>query len=69
MKKQQGYTVTVLLLIILTLVGATGWGLNIYKLTQCNFESPYKCEVLRVIGLIPPIGAVMGYVNISDTEE
>ena len=32
-----------------------GYGLNAYKLTQCDFESPYKCEVVHGVGLVPPL--------------
>ena len=35
-------------------------GKNILKLKQCVFISPIKCEVIYVIGLFPPIGAVTG---------
>jgi len=35
-----------------------GYGLNAYKLTQCDFESPYKCEVVHGVGLVPPLWVV-----------
>lgn len=28
---------------------------NIYKLTQCDFKSDYKCEILHWIGIFPPL--------------
>lgn len=37
--------------------------MNIYKLTQCDFEAPYKAEVIRVVGIIPPVGAIFGYMD------
>ena len=44
----------------------TGWVFNIYKLaTECDFVAPYKCEVVRVIGLVPPIGAVVGWIDLG----
>jgi len=52
--------------IIIILLCVWGWGSNLYKLTQCNFDAPYKCEVLRTIGIIPPIGIFMGYFDIDD---
>ena len=30
------------------------WGVNLWKLTQCDFEAPYKCEVTHGVGLYPP---------------
>lgn len=45
---------------------ATGWGLNMYKFVKCDFEAPYKAEILRGIGIIPPIGAIMGWIHIED---
>ncbi len=29
------------------------WPVNIYNLTQCDFEAPYKCEAMGVVGVIP----------------
>jgi len=55
-----------LLVILFVLVIGTGWVKNILKLTQCDFISPIKCEVIHVIGLFPPIGAVTGWVNIEE---
>lgn len=44
-----------------------GWIANIYKLTQCDFDTPLKTEVFRSIGiLIFPVGIVMGYVEMED---
>ena len=43
-----------------------GWAVNIYKLTQLDFESPYKAEAIRAVGLIPPVGAVIAWFDIED---
>lgn len=44
-----------------------GWVANIYKLTNCDFEAPYKAETLRIVGVVAfPIGIVLGYVCIED---
>ena len=29
------------------------WIGNLYKLTQCDFEKPYKCEIIHAVGIIP----------------
>jgi len=36
------------------LITLTAFGINIKKLTECDFESPYKCEIIHGIGLFPP---------------
>jgi hypothetical protein len=32
---------------------AVSWFVNIYNLTQCDYEAPYKCEAMGVVGVIP----------------
>lgn len=34
------------------------WGTNLYKLTQCDFEAPYKGEIIHAVGIIPPASLV-----------
>lgn len=47
-------------------LAATGWVLNVYKLaTVCDFQTPYKCEVIRAVGILPPIGAIVGYIDLG----
>lgn len=47
-----------------------GYVANIYKLTKCDFDTPLKAETIRVIGIVvPPMGAVIGYVNIDDARK
>lgn len=48
MKKQRGYT----LIDILVMFFVVAWIWNLVKLTSCDFESPYKCEVLHGIGVV-----------------
>lgn len=51
---------------IFIVLSITGWVKNIIKLTKCDFERPYKAEIIHGIGLFPPIGAVCGWINIKD---
>ncbi len=44
-----------------------GWVMNCYKFTQLDFQRPIRAEILRGIGIIPPIGAVLGWIHINDT--
>lgn len=53
----------VLLLIIV--IGAVGWIKNLIKLTDCDFVAPYKCEVVHVVGIVPPVGAVTGWLDMG----
>ena len=54
------------MLVITILIGAL-WVTNIVRLTQLDFEAPYKAEVIRSIGVvIVPVGAVLGLVDIAD---
>ena len=52
---------------VIIIAGAIGWGMNIYKMiNECDFESPYKCELVRGVGtVVPIIGAVTGYMDIE----
>lgn len=45
-----------------------GYIKNVIALAGCSFHGPsYKAEVLRTIGVfVPPIGAVEGYLTITD---
>lgn len=59
--------VLIVLSIVTIILGTVGWGLNIVKLCQCDFEAPYKAEVVRAIGIpIPLVGAVAGWCDIDD---
>lgn len=50
----------------IAIIVASGWILNIYKLaTECDFVAPYKCEAIRVVGLVPPIGMVVGWLDLG----
>lgn len=66
MKKQKGFTkieiIWVIFFIIFIVVGI-GWIKNIIKLSDCDFESPYKCEIFHAVGIIPPVGAITGYMD------
>lgn len=52
---------------IILLVLFVGWVMNIVAFTKCDFQMPIKAEIVRGIGIgIPPVGAVMGYLDIED---
>ena len=61
---------TMMVVSLFVVVFATvGWIANIVKLTGCDFEAPYKCEVMRSIGIVPVIGAVMGYITLDEERD
>ncbi len=51
--------------LVIGLVVGVGWVKNIIKLADCDFESPYKAEVIHGIGLIPPVGMVTGWLDLG----
>jgi len=51
------------------ILGITGWVKNIIKLTETDFAAPYKAEVIRTVGLFPPVGAIVGWIDIDDTDK
>ena len=57
---------TFALIAIIAILAVTGWVKNIVKLCHCDFASPYKAEVCYAVGVFPPVGAVMGWINIED---
>ena len=51
--------------VALFIIIGTGWVKNIIKLSNCDFEAPYKAEVIHAIGIIPPVGAVTGWLDLG----
>ena len=65
MKKGWTQIELVVAMVVLLLVG--GWIANIVRLAKCDFESPYKAEVVRTIGVFTgPVGSIMGFIDIED---
>ena len=57
-----------LLILVLGIGGAVGWGLNIYKFVKCDFAVPLKEEAIRGVCIpIWPAGMIVGYLSIDDT--
>ena len=62
MKNQKGNIMTILLIIV---VVSIGWVKNLIKLSECDFESPYKAEVIHAVGILPPVGMITGWLNVG----
>lgn len=67
--KEVVYLVVFLALVAFLGAGVTGYVKNIVKLTQCDFQAPYKAEIIRTAGLLPPIGIVVGWLEIEDGQK
>ncbi len=50
---------------VVMVVVAIGWVKNLIKLTECDWDAPYKCEVVHVLGLMPPLGAITGWLDVG----
>ena len=51
--------------VVIILVIGTGWVKNLIKFIDCDFEAPYKAEIIHTIGLIPPVGMVTGWLDLG----
>ena len=49
------------LIIVLALL--ISWVANIVKLTDCDFQAPFRCEVVHGIGVIPAVSLVTVWFN------
>ncbi len=63
MSKQAWVGLTIL---IIVMAGINGYLMNIYKLYHCDFSAPYRAEALRVVGVITPLGMVLGYLDLEE---
>lgn len=62
--KDSGFSI---LIIGIYILAVWGYIANIYKLTDCDFDKPYKAEVIRVVGIVvPPVGCITGFMHIDD---
>ena len=52
-------------LVVILLVVVIGWVKNVIKLSECDFEAPYKAEVVHTIGLVPFVGMVTGWLDVG----
>ena len=64
--KQKGFISLTGFVLIIYLVFLTGYVMNIVKFVRLDFKAPYKAEVIRGIGIVPPIGGVLGYIKVTD---
>lgn len=59
MKKQKGFTLIELIIVISFFSFGVSWIWNTVKLASCDFEPNYKCEAIHGVGVvIPPLSIV-----------
>ena len=46
-------------IIFLWLAWACTWLTNVYEVTQCDFDAPYKCEVIHTVGIVIPPASII----------
>lgn len=63
MTKQKGHAVIGLIVSGWFILVISTWILNFIKLTDCDFKSPYKCEVIHAVGIIPPFSVATVWYN------
>ena len=69
MRKQRGYTMWELLVVIFILYILAAWVVNLVKFVQLDFEEPYKAEVIRGVSIIPVISMVTAFMTIGEEEK
>ena len=61
-RKQLGYTLTEIIVVLLIMFGGGGWVWNIVKIASADFSDITGMLILRIIGIfVAPLGAVLGY--------
>ena len=59
MKKQKGFTRLQVVGTLVALLLFLPWPLNIYKFSNCDFKSDYKCEAIHGTGIFfPPLSYI-----------
>ena len=53
-RRNIGYSLTELLAVLFAIALVASYITNFVKFTNCDFEAPYKCEVIHGVGIIPP---------------
>jgi hypothetical protein len=62
----KGFTLLEVIICIVIFFAALGYIMNIVKLASCDFERPYKAEVIRTVGIFTgPVGSVIGYLDVG----
>lgn len=57
----------IIIYFILVVMAVVGWFMNVYKaIAECDYVAPYKCEVVRVVGIpFAPVGVIAGWLELE----
>lgn len=67
MKNQKGFTIVEVVFAIAFLFIVISWIVNVVKLTECDFNAPYKAEVVHAIGVVvPPASLVTAWIDVGN---
>jgi hypothetical protein len=58
-----------MLIALMWLIIVGSYGTNIYKLTQCDFVSPLKCEIVHTIGLLPVASVITVWIDTDEGDD
>jgi len=62
-----GLFIGILNIVVLSIV-FSGSCVCLVKLTKCDFEAPYKEEILYGVGIVPPFGVVIAFMDVEDVK-
>jgi hypothetical protein len=58
--------ISVVLCVLLFATAVCGWWMNIVAIMDCDFETPFKAETIRIVGIfVAPVGCVAGWVDLG----
>lgn len=62
-----GLGIFAIIVFVIIVGAAVGWVKNIVGFCKADFESPYKVEIIRGLGIpFAPVGAIVGWIPIKD---
>lgn len=54
---------TVLFAITIFITITSTWLVNAYKFVKCDFQSPYKGEIVHAVGIFTPLCVITAWIN------
>jgi len=55
--------------VVLGIMGLVGEVLCFWKFVECDFEKPYKAEIIYGVSAFTGVGSVVGWFSIDDTRQ
>jgi hypothetical protein len=57
--------IAIILHLTIVLGSLASWGVNLYRFCNCDFEAPYKAEILYGIGIFSPTCVVTAWMDLE----